>query len=101
MEKEIMKGCHPGGDYHEFYHGNWPLSIFPPNGTSEECYIDIYEPKAAFSTDELKLEDRLYITSDCQNGCRSLHNKFKISNQPFIKYGYAVKRQNVSGELIF
>jgi hypothetical protein len=75
------------------------VSILPAKDTSEPCYIDIHAPKSAFSEEETTIEDRLYITPDCQNGCHSMNNRFKIAKQNFIKYSYEVTRKNESGKL--
>ena len=98
MSKDIKK-CYPDGVYHEFHYNKWPVSIMPAKDTSEACYIDIYAPKAAFSEEQETVEDRLYITSACENGCHSMHNRFKISNNRYYKYNYEVTRHNESGNL--
>ena len=99
MSKDIKQGCFARGLFHEFWRNHWPVSILPSKNRSEACYIDIYAPKSAFSEEEKKAEDRLYITPDCQNGCHSMHNRFKISKQRFIKYSYGVTRKNESGKV--
>ena len=42
---EKSSSCYPEGDFHDFYHNSWVISIIPPDGLLDECYIDLLAPK--------------------------------------------------------
>ena len=91
--------CYHKGDFHDFYHQAWVISIIPPNISLSECYIDLFAPKDdIFSNENLKKIDRIFISSNCHERCRSTNNRFaKISPQPWNKNSYLLKIANESG----
>ena len=97
-----MKKCYHGGDYIDFHYHFWVVSIVTPKSPSEECYFDIFPPKARFDNGSVNnMVERLYVTRNCSGGCRSVYNRFNLQNQYQNIYSYEIHQQNDAGIKIF
>ena len=98
---EKSSSCYPEGDFHDFYHNSWVISIIPPEGSIDECYIDLLAPKEnVFSNEKIDLIDRIIISRNCSGRCRSTNSHFKhIYPQTWNKNSYILKLANESGNI--
>ena len=96
---EKSSSCYPEGDFHDFYHNSWVISIIPPDGLLDECYIDLLAPKEnVFSNEKIELIDRIIISRNCSERCRSTNSHFKhIYPQTWNRNSYVLKLANKSG----